>query len=278
MRESIERDADSAYSVSMSMLPPVRHSLSAELMSRIENYERRRQELLAEVARLDEKIAAAKLLLEDAPASSIREVEVPALDVPAVKPRARSQANLTAIQAMREIAMRLGRGSSEGFSAQQVLDTFQRDDRIDPQLKKIQEGYLYHVMKRFITEGLIVKISRNKYVLMEQVEGAADIRSGVVVASKDGFKMVPMTKEERVREEAGRYLSRRPNRTAHRANIADYLASNNGPLSEDRSPIKAFSMYAVRWPEFVTDGEGNYTYVDSEKTNRRGDVPADEGA
>jgi hypothetical protein len=268
----------------MSIMPPLRHSPSTEkalLMSRVENYRRRRQELLAEVARLDELIASVERVLEDIPdtAAPEQKIDAPILSAPTLRPgAARSQANLTAIQAMREIAIRLGRESTEGFSAQQVLEAFQRDNRIDPQLRNIQDGYLYHVMKRFITEGLTVKVSRNKYVLTEQVEGAADSPGGMVVASKDGFKMVPMTKEERVREETKRYLSRRPNRTAHRATIADYLASHNGPLREDRNAIKVLSQYIVRWPEFVTDGEGNYTYVDAEETNRRGDVPADEGA
>jgi len=266
-------------------MPPVRHGLSAELMSRIESYKRRRQELLAhaahinaQVAHLDKKIAAAELLLEDAPASSITEIEAPALDAPAAKPRMRSAANLTAVEAMREIAVRIGRENPTGFSAQQIMKAFRRDDRIDDRSKDIRDGYLYNVMKRLSTERLITKLGRNRWILREFVADADEIPDGVVVPAKDGFKMVPMTKEDRVRELTKQYLSSRPNKTAHRATIAEYLASNEGPLSHDRTPVKALSVYIARWPEFKTDGAGNYTFVEAEKVNRRDDGPPMKGS
>jgi hypothetical protein len=274
------RSRSSPTPFAMSILPPgQRHSAeTALLMSRIERYEQRRQELLAEVARVEQKIAAAKMLLEDSVTEQQQKivgplpvVEVPELNPPAVKPKVRSEANFSAIEAMREIVLRLGREGSEGFSVRQVLQDFRNDEN----LRQIHETYVYHVMKRFLNERLIVKVenARGKYVLAETVVGAPETPSAMVVASQDGFKIVPMTKEERIRQLTRQYLSRRRNKTAHRANIAEFLASDNGPLSEDKSPIKAFAVYVVRWPEFVSDGAGNYTLVEPEKTDRRGDAP-----
>jgi hypothetical protein len=270
----------------MSILSPLRHSAEAALlMRRVDSYKREKQKLLSETARavalLDEKIAAAELILKDVASDSITEqaqtmvgardqAQLPEADPSALKPKVRSEANLTAIEAMREIAVRLGRESPEGFSAKQVLEAFQADERIDSRLRDVSEGYAYHVMTRFVTERLITKVERGKYVLIETVAGAAEDPTGVLVASEDGFKMVPMTKEERVREETRRYLSKRANKTAHRASIADYLASHSGPLSNVRSPLKIWAVYVTKWPEFTTDGQGNYTLVDSPKSESAG--------
>jgi hypothetical protein len=209
----------------MSIMPPIRQrKLSAEmalLMSRVEIFKRKRQELLAEVARLDKKIAAGEMLIEDLADTSIAEQEqqmvgepVPPLPQggqPAIRHRARSNTNLTAVQVMRDIATRIGRESPDAFSARQVMEAFRSDDRLDERLKNVNEGYIYHVMKRLCVERLIAKVGR-KYVLLEKVQGAEQDPTGMVMASKEGFKIVPMTKEERIREETRRYLSRRPNK------------------------------------------------------------------
>ncbi len=174
---------------------------------------------------------------------------------------------------MRDLSRRIGRECPQGFTGHQILGAYRQDERLDEYQRGIHETYLYHVMKRLALEGLIIKVGRGKYMLSEMVEGAHEAPNGIVVATEAGYKIVPMTKEERVREEIRRYLSRRANKTAHRANIADYLASHSGPLSNDKNPLKALSTYVIRWPEFVTDGEGNYTYVEGEKSESAGMAP-----
>ena len=40
-------------------------------------------------------------------------------------------------------------------------------------MKEVNEGYLYHVMRRFAPQRLIVRISARGYTLAELVEGRA---------------------------------------------------------------------------------------------------------
>ena len=241
----------------------------------VEAWEKRRKALIQqrseidlELAGLDQKIAFFQPMIWELAASTSRQRDdSPALpelpepakptETPAIKLRA--HANISAIDAFRRITLRIGRESPQGFTSQQVFRAFKDDPQVDPRVKEVNEGYLYHVMRRFAAERLIVRISARGYTLAELVEGAGPGQEGTVVETEDGYKMVPMTKEELIRQGVTKYLLARPNKTAHRAAIADWLCAPGRPFAENKRPVHALSTYLARWPQFVADGDGNYT-------------------
>ena len=76
-------------------------------------------------------------------------------------------------------------------------------------------------------------------------EGAAGV--------PDGYKLVPLTKEERARYEARDFLRQNENRV-HRRKLMDHLV-RKGIMREDQS-IEVISVYLTKWDEFESDGKG----------------------
>jgi hypothetical protein len=70
----------------------------------------------------------------------------------------------------------------------------------------------------------------------------------------EGYKLVPLTKEEKVRSETERYLKQHQYR-AHRSAIAAHLVEV-GLLANDKAPTESLSVYLTRWPEFKSQGRG----------------------
>ncbi len=154
---------------------------------------------------------------------------------------------------LRQHALRIGRDKPEGFDPQDVWLAFVGDYSIPEEIKKVGADYIYIAMKRMRADGVLDKRGK-KYVL----PNSDPHPTGVGVAP--GFKVVPMTKEERIKEETARYLGKRKYRKAHRTQILEHLM-NVGIMGTEKKSLGALTIYLSRWPEFQSDGDGNYVHV-----------------
>jgi len=164
---------------------------------------------------------------------------------------------------MRETALRLAKERVDGFLPQEVMVSIQADESTRDRVEGVHENYIYKVLKRLRSENLLDK-NGHRYVAPSHNAGSPLFAAGV--SMNDAFKMVPKTKEDRVREEATRYLLNRKNYSAHRAQIADHLTVL-GVMGTEKQTISSLSVYLARWSEFVADGHGNYTLIPAKKTN-----------
>jgi hypothetical protein len=214
-----------------------------------------RSEIDLKIAELDKKLASAEPFIRELATSTVKRQETEAAypaktrmaeDEPPRRGRRggpRLDNNLNATKVLGDIALRLAR--RDGYlESWEVWDAMQADPNVDPHIKGMDRNYVYVVMRRLADQGLLVK-DGNRYVLAESVNRTEDAApNGPAVA---GFKLVPLTKEERIKEEAKKYLARRPNKTAHRAQIAAFLVER-GIMGQEKNPIKALAVYFVRWP------------------------------
>jgi hypothetical protein len=231
-----------------------------------------------EIAKLDKDIEFFEPFIRRAASSVIKEQEEQANEgepsvqrqlaspAPATPPTEkvdgrtlRSKVSQTGVDAMREIVVELGRKNPKGFTTKQVFDTGRNDERFSSALKHASDGYRHALMKRFVEERLIVRVDFGKYVLLENLGNAEMINEGAVMYTDEGYKVVPMTKAERVRHEIKKFLMFRPGKTSHRLQIAEKLAEL-GVLDGDKNLLPTLAQYLIKWPEFVSDGKGNYTY------------------
>lgn len=285
-------------SISLPKFPPLPANTALVTMGDFEAWVERRKELLKrrddikiqraeldheeaainqEVAALDNDIERFGPLVRRA-AQSLKGQPVPALQpAPALPPqppataapsdntvkvdrrRLRAKVGQTAVEAMREIVVGIGKQNPDGFTTKQVFDAIKQDERFGPALRETSDGYRHALMKRFCVERLIVRITFGKYILFENLGNAEMIDEGAVMYTDEGYKVVPMTKAERIRRGIKSYLMYRPAKTSHRTQIAQNLAES-GVLADDKNLLETLAQYLIRWPEFVSDGKGNYTY------------------
>lgn len=92
--------------------------------------------------------------------------------------------------------------------------------------------------------------------LVELRKALDEFRSSIPANVKvpEGYKLVPLTKEEKLRIAAAKYLRQHQYR-AHRKDIAAHLVSI-GLLVNDAKPVDSLSVYLTRWPEFQSQGRG----------------------
>jgi hypothetical protein len=89
------------------------------------------------------------------------------------------------------------------------------------------------------------------------VDGVAPDLDGFTVP--DGYKIVPLTKEEKMRQEVTKFLTGKTE--VHRSEIHGHLIKE-GIMKEGES-ISALAVYLGRWPEFQSDGRGNFALYES---------------
>lgn len=236
-----------------------------------------RSEIDLEIADLDKKLASAEPFIRDRAAATARrdsgatpepneENAAPSFNFVRAGNRggARIDTNINATKVMGDIALEIARrdGSVE---SKDVWDVVQNDANVSSHIKAMDRNYVYVVMRRLVDSGMLVK-SGAKYVPSEHIAGHVESAAPTGASPVAGYKLVPMTKEERIREEVTSYLARRPNKTAHRAAIADFLVQR-GVMGSEKHTIKNLSVYLTRWPEFKASGDGHYTLTPSAKTN-----------
>lgn len=247
------------------------------LKQRLRDLDHERDVVLGEIAELDRALAPVESLFQavldlegsrNPPASRYAiPDELPSQSGrPRSGPRggARTGDNATAHQVMSEIALGLAEKFPQGFEARDVTSTLREDETVSDRIKDGARGYVYIVLRRLVSEGTLAK-SGLKYFLPENAP--KDEVAPEEIADPE-FKIVRKTKEEKIREAIRYYLGRRPNRTAHRAQLAEHLVSL-GIMGSEQSPIRALSVYLVRWPEFQPVGEGQYQYTPPGKTGEQ---------
>jgi hypothetical protein len=259
-----------------------------EWQERLRSLKAQRDVLDREIDGLEKRLAGAALFIADAQAEAVEEAASCAIELPLVAKPERltlkaeflspkspnyfvpSNSGPSAFKVMSDIALKLAAEHPEGFEARQIWRAIENDASVSPKVKSVNWNYVYTVLKRLVGERVLARVQGAKYVLYERVADLAG--SGPITADQTpdgkfaGFKVVPMSKEERIRIEAANYLRRRANRTAHRAQIAEHLIAND-IMGREKSSIKTLAVYFARWSEFVADGEGNYQLREAEKTN-----------
>jgi DNA-binding PadR family transcriptional regulator len=244
-----------------------------------------RKELDQRIEGLERRLTHAQLFVSDLAASEIAK-DVPegeslghAADSPGsskepelvFRPKTAPRTELTfnAYKVMREIALRLAaERETDGFEAKEIYRQVQEDPTIPDRIRAMNQNYIYTVLKRLQGDKLIAKVG-SRYLAYANVPPVTDNKSGPATPEGTeiaGYKLVPMTKEERIREESRKYLMKRANKTAHRAQIADHMVGI-GVMGTEKATIKSLAVYYARWEEFVANGDGTYTLKEPEKTN-----------
>lgn len=242
----------------------------------LQEFKGKREQLLASVAVLDGDIAAVERKLElaqmlmDEPASGDIAGEVSEAIEQAVAPEAApapappvaqepknyGEALRTADDYMRQLALRMMRSRPDGFKSGEFINEFTTDATMPSDHRSVHRTYIYACLKRMVVEGLLDRVGDRFFspgTSSKPAEPAVDLGPAI-----PGYKLVPLTKEERVRSEIRRYLRFRKGLTAHRAHIADQL-TQLGVVGTEKNAISTVTNYMTRWPEFISDGEGNYT-------------------
>ena len=106
---------------------------------------------------------------------------------------------------------------------------------------------------------------RTEELLAEHRGGKSPGTGGI----PEGYKLVPLSKEEKIRVEATKFLKDRHYR-AHRTDIAQRLV-DLGIMDPEKNPVQNLSVYFARWSEFESQGKGWYALkmtTDAKKENR----------
>lgn len=249
----------------------------AELRALLE----KRRELDQQIEAKEQLLASAAPLMAFAQRAAIEEAASRATPLPSPPPHIqngdpfgqgapRTEANLSAFRIIRDVAMKLAKEQPEGFKAGVIWRVIKADPAVSQRVKDTNSNYVYTVLKRLVADKVLARVGTAKYVLYERVAHLSGAGPIVVDQTLEGefagFKVVPMSKEERIRKEAAKYLHRRPNHTAHRTQIVDHLITHE-IMGGEKSSVKTLSVYFARWPEFVSVGDGNYQLQEPEKTN-----------
>jgi hypothetical protein len=236
------------------------------------------------IALLENKLNLARILIDERAANprpvdeEERPAELPLEPLPSqfpqmeVRPRGRSGPKRSpAFVALKAIMLDLAK-RPEGFEPKEAWDLFKADQNIPEKVRAVPDNYIYRVAKDLRYDGILEKMGE-KYVagpdFSKGFESSEPEGVAAPVQVPDGYKLVAKTKEERVREEAARYLGFRKGRTAHRAAIADHLTSI-GVMGTEKSSIRSLSVYLSKWPEFRAEGDGIYTLVTGDKNTGDG--------
>ncbi len=251
----------------------------------VRSYKQRREEHLNSVKALDQdiealekKLSMAELFMaEEATGAAIEAAHEAPVDAPveATPPRTqmyaplpprRKRSNLESADShMREVATRIAAEHPEGFSASDFIDLFKADESVPLEHRKVHRTYFYTALKRICVDGLLSR-RFDRYYAPGKAPPESVPAAALSTTPIEGYKLVPLTKQERVREELRRYLKHRKGRTSHRAQLADQLVQL-GVLGTEKNIVQTVSVYLAKWPEFVADGNGNITLDVSAITN-----------
>jgi len=171
---------------------------------------------------------------------------------------------------MRDLAARMLTQDPRGFSVSEFATAYANDESIPAEERTCHRTYIYRCLKRLRDENILDVTAEGFHIRANPSGAPQDAttsgpspeaeaeRINVNIAPIDGYKLVPLSKEEKVREECRRYLSHRKANTAHRTQIADRLVEI-GLLGTEKSVVGTIAVYMAKWPEFSADGSGNYT-------------------
>lgn len=184
--------------------------------------------------------------------------------IPVFSRRARRNADRSSADTyMRSLAYRMGEQRPEGFSASDFMEVFATDENIPAEHRGVHRTYFYSALKRLRIEGVLDRRFDRYYGAGKAPPEERPSPGGPAIP---GYKLVPLTKEERVRHEIRHYLKHRKDNTAHRAQIADQLVQI-GVFENMKNIVQTVSVYLSKWPEFAADGSGNITLDKTQLTN-----------